>query len=565
MALGRISLIIAVMLFVGLAACQLSLPGLHYDEAFEVVPTVQLLLGQPVTTFRDNGLWLGGRLLPLMTQDYIGAINTYLALPFLLGLGINVVSLRLMAVCVGIVTLCLAYRLARELVGAPAGGVTALLLAVNPTFVFWSRQGVFVTSVTAAIGMAAALAGLRWWRTGARGYAVLAAFLFGVGVFAKLLFLWLIVGLMLAAALAMWLQAGCSVRDAWVILRIRVTAWGTVVWCVLAFAFGSAPLLAYNLQTGGTLQNVGTNLTTSYYGTNNLAFLANLVERVKQFGVVLTGGHLWYLGGSYSNWLNPALFLAALGLAVWLVGRGAQGSRRLLVPFVVVVGVIVASCVTVSALWVTHYAVLAPWPPLAIGCTVAFLARRARAPGNVWQTPRLTLAALALVGASWTADLVTGVRYQQALAVSGGLGAHSDAVYDLADWLSATARQRTDAGHGRLMVAAMDWGIAAPVTFLTRGGVTPIETFGYQWESDADLTKRLEQVVRQPDAIYLWRAPEEIVFDRSQEFKRVYRPLRLEEDIVAAFYERSGRPVLGATQLVPQGSAKNPPSPLDAP
>jgi hypothetical protein len=177
----------------------------------------------------------------------------------------------------------------------------------------------------------------------------------------------------------------------------------------------------------------------------------------------------------------------------------------------------------------------------------------------------LTLAALALVGASWAADVVTDVRYQQALAVSGGLGAHSDAVYDLADWLSATARQRSDAGHGRLTVAAMDWGIAAPVTFLTRGGVTPIETFGYQWESDADLTKRLEQFVRQPDAIYLWRAPEEIVFDRSQEFKRLYRPLGLEEDIVAAFYERSGRPVLGATQLVPQGSAKNPPSPLDAP
>jgi hypothetical protein len=92
--------------------------------------------------------------------------------------------------------------------------------------------------------------------------------------------------------------------------------------------------------------------------------------------------------------------------------------------------------------------------------------------------------------------------------------------------------------------------------------VRPVEAFGYQWQPDAALSARLEHFVRQPETLYLWRAPDEIIFDRSQEFKALYRPLGLEEDIVAAFYEESGRPVLGVTRLVPRGSAKNPPKPL---
>jgi hypothetical protein len=586
MSADRIGLMVALALFLGLATYQITLPGLHYDEAFEVVPTMQLLLGEPTTTFRESGVRLGTWLLPLMTQDYIGALNTYLALPFFVALGISVTSLRLMVISLGILTLCLAYRFARELSGGPvAGGATALLLAVNPTFVFWNRQGVFVTSVTAAVGVAAAVAWLRWWRNGPRIYALVGAFLFGLGLYAKLLFLWLMLGLFAAAAVAVLLQFRGQWRCVPGAVRARVAEWRTVAWCAASFALGCAPLLLYNIQTGGTLGNVGKNLSTSYYGTNNLAFLPNLVERIRQFGAVLTGGHLWYLGGQYDNWFGPVVFLAALGGSVWLVVRGARGSRALLAPFVVTAAVIVASCATVSALWVTHFAVLAPWPPIAIGCCVAYVLnvrKGARVAGSAPEGCRkdthgsgrqgrmvpagvlsgVTIAALTLVGLSWMTDVATDVRYHQALATSGGVGAHSDAVYDLADWLSATRRTRAESGRGTMQVAAMDWGIAAPLSFLTHGDVNPIETFGYAWESDAQLAQRLEQFVRDAGTLYLWRAPDEIIFDRSAEFKQLYQPLGLEEDIVAAFYERSGRPVLGATQLVRKGTAVNPPKPL---
>jgi 4-amino-4-deoxy-L-arabinose transferase-like glycosyltransferase len=565
----RILLTVALALFLGLATYQLTLPGLHYDEAFEAVPAMQLLLHQPVTTFRSNGILVGGHLFPLMTQDYIGAINTYAAIPFFLLLGINPLSLRVMAIAVGLATLWLTYRLANALYGPMVAALAGLLLAVNPTFVFWSRQGVFVTSVTATIGLGATLSWLRWWRTGARRYAIAGAFLLGLGLYAKLLFLWLIIALGLAVLLLN--------LPKWRQVVERLTR-GLVGWAGLAFLLGSTPLLVYNLQTGGTLSSIGGNLTTSYYGIDNLAFLPNLLERLKQFAAVLAGSHFWYLGGTYANWLGIGLFLVALGIVLspkasspgstagadWggpggTYGRlaltpGRDDVRRALFPFIVIGGVILSSCVTVSALWVTHFAILTPWPPLAIAASIGLFVRYSGLRRASSRVDVALILALVVVGVSLFGDVFTDFRYHQALGRSGGLGAHSDAVEDLARWLSADGRRRTP-------VVAMDWGIAAPVTFLTRGEVTPLEAFGYKWETDADFKARLIRFIDDRDSIYLWRAPDEIIFDRSADFRALYTPLGLEEDILEAFYERSGRPVLGVTQLVPKGTALNPPQP----
>jgi hypothetical protein len=542
----RILFTVAVALFLGLATFQLTLPGLHYDEAFEAVPAMQILFHQPTTTFRGNGILVGGQLLPFMTQDYIGAINTYLAIPFFLLLGVNMLGLRAMALAVGLVTLWLVFRLGKALYGPTAAILAALLLSVNPTFVFWSRQGVFVTSVTAAIGLGTVLSWLHWWRTGARRYAVIGAFLTGLGLYAKFLFLWLVVALGIAVMVLNFRR--------WKDLHRRLST-GPVGWSIAAFLLGVAPLIFYNVQTGGTLASLRGNLTTSYYGTNNLAFLHNLMERLGQFAAVLTGSHFWYLGRAYANWLNLGLFLAAFGLAVGLTARSISDEARLVFfPFLVIAGIVLASCATVSALWVTHFALMAPWPPLAIAAAASRVIHRG---GYRVLGKRVGLAiilTLAIMGVSWVADIVTDVRYHRALRVSGGLGAHSDAIEDLSGWLTEDVR-------GRSPVAAMDWGIAASVTFLTRGVAVPVEAFGYDWETDAEFAHRLESFIHNPSSIYLWRAPDEIIFDRSDDFKQLYEPLGLEEDILQAFYERSGRPVLGATRLVPEGTAINPPQP----
>lgn len=555
------SLLGIVIIYGVLSLYQINLPGLHYDEAFEAVPALQLVRGQPVTTFRNSGLRLGHLTLPLMTQDYIGAINTYAAIPFILLFGPTPTALRTMAIVVGVITLGLAYSLAYTLSGhRPAGLAAALLLSVEPTFIFWNRQGIFVTSVTAAIGLAGTLCWLRRVQGGSRRWSLAGAFLFGLGLYAKLLFLWLIVAV---AGAAVVLNIAGFIKH-----RARMASFlkrrqGEITGVIAAFLLGCCPLIVYNFQTGGTFVSITKNATTSYYGVNNLAFGANLAERLNQFAVMLNGAHLWYLGQIIRNPVPLVVF----GLVLMLVvspGLVTSQNRELfsaaeayfgtpfkaaLFPFLVIGLVILASIGTVSALWVTHFAILMPWPAIAISVGgwfgLAWLQRLAPRRASL-------LHILAGTGAGLLAatNLLCTIRYHQALAESGGLSTHSDAIYDLSEWLSRQA-------HGPVVM--MDWGLAAPVAYLSGGQVNGTEVFGYAWEPDIDLSRRLKKFINQPETLYLWRAPDEIIFDRSEEFKALYRPLNLEETIEAAFYERSGRPILGITRLVAKGTAKNPP------
>src|SRR5437867_689529 len=69
----------ACVVFLALCLYQLDLPGLYTDEAFDVVPAMQLLLGHPVELQRGAGLHLLGLDLPLMSSsDYQGVTSTYL-------------------------------------------------------------------------------------------------------------------------------------------------------------------------------------------------------------------------------------------------------------------------------------------------------------------------------------------------------------------------------------------------------------------------------------------------------------------------------------------------------
>lgn len=563
-----------IIIYLALSLYQINLPGLHYDEAFEAVPALQLLRGQPVAAFRNSGWLINGQLFPWMTQDYIGALNTYLALPFIAILGPTPAALRVMSILVGLVTLGLTYLLAAQLSGQRWPGLAAAaLLAVDPTFIFWNRQGIFVTAITAAIGLAATLCWWNRWQSGGKRWSAAGAFCLGLGLYAKLLFVWLIGALIGALILLNWKPLSSRQGLAYLRQRLNVSEWQTEIGLIIVmFLLGCWPLLIYNLQTGGTFLNVSHNVATSYYGVNNLAFGPNLLERLGQFWVLLSGSHLWYLGTTISNPLSLLVFGTALFLTLfWALAtllkksptenaseyvQNVAAVKIALFPFVVIGLVIVASIGTVSALWITHFAVLMPWPAIAIALSGwLVLSVRCQVSSATPHALRTThhvsrYILMVVLGLVLTTNLSSTIRYHAALSVSGGLSAHSDAVYDMSEWLNS---------HAAGPVVAMDWGLAAPVTYLTAGRVTPTEVFGYVWQPDEDLTLRLQGFISRPETLYLWRAPDEIIFDRSPQFKALYRPLNLEETIEAAFYERSGRPILGVTRLVPQGSAANPP------
>jgi hypothetical protein len=538
---------IALLLFLLLACWQLDLPGLHYDEAKEAgLNAMELVTWRPLTAFRGATVQVGPWRLPLMAQDYIGSLNVLLAVPFLHLLGINAIALRALPVATAALTLLLAAAVARRLGGPTAAAATALLLAVNPSFVFWSRQGVFVTNLTALIFMASLWAGLRWWdRRRARDLWLLAT-LCGLGIYAKLLFVWAVGAMAVVGGVALVLTPstpspaargkGSGGRGQGVGASLAL----------LAFLLPLLPLILFNVQTGGTLAALFGNLGRSYYGVDNAAYLPNLAVRLGQIVTLLRGEHLWYLGGVFRNPWAPWALAALVIAGGWRLvlrsndfdrpGRGTtevvtakdDGGRKLLIILALLALIVAQSAFTVSDLFITHYALLLPLLPLAGGLAFAS-ARRKVGIGAI-----LPLLALLL----WAGgDAWTTARYHAALAETGGRATHSDAIYGLAAYLDR---------HGLTAPPALDWGIDAQVRFLTAGRVAPVEIFGYAGLDAADpgFAARAEAFLGNPDTVFLAHAGEQTVFRGRVEALASLaqaRGLTLREE--ARFDERSGAPL----------------------
>jgi len=366
-------LVVGLVVFVILAAHQLNLPGLHTDEALEVLPAVQLLRGQEVECFKDVCIEVLGVRLPVMIYEYIATVNTCMVLPFFAAFGINVPALRAMPIVQSAGAMIFVYLLARELYGRRAAIAGLLMLAVNPSFVFWSRQGVFVTSVTILISMAGVWAWLRWWRTARRGYLYLGSFLFGLGISAKFLFGWLIAGVIGAFVLLNTDRIVQCVRQRSLDpLGIRLRWWDALIAAAL-FLTGLAPLIIFNVRTMSTINYIRANVgSSSYYQVDNTRIGENLRERIKELRSVLNGETFWYLAEHpYASWRYPSVFLIAVGtLAFSLFGSKQRTLRETLPRWIGVAAIVVPSYVALRFLPV-HEPGWRVWLPIIAALSTA--------------------------------------------------------------------------------------------------------------------------------------------------------------------------------------------------
>lgn len=513
--IDRLGLVLALIFFIALGSWNLNLPGIHYDEAREAgINAMEFLRGLPLTAFRGAQVQVGPVGIPLMVQDYIGALNVFLSLPFLGVIGIKVEALRLYALSIGAGTVFLTWVLARKLCGPPAGMVAALLLALNPSFVFWSRQGIFVTNITSLFLVASLLCGIRWWEKGKTRDLYCLALLWGLGFYSKAIFLWAILAMALFAVPGL-LRRPLSIRE--------------IAHILVIFLLPLVPLFAFNAMTRGTILAIFRNLRFSYYGVNNLSWGNNVLIRLKQIVSLLKGDHLWYLGGSFSNpiapWASGGLVLITLVLVLT-----RKASPRALLPAFIASIMVMESAFTISGLFITHYFFIIPLLILSAGIGVALLLRSF---GPLRFARIMAIAVLIL----WAGeDFYATMRYHRALASCGGHSSHSDAVYELAGYLLARKEST---------VVALDWGIDAPIRFLTRGEVRPVEIFGYEsfHAPDPGFAERASLFLSS-GAIFIAHAPEDTVFKgRVEALENLAHEKGLKLKMIALLRERSGRPI----------------------
>jgi hypothetical protein len=504
--LGEVVLVAgAVAAFLALATHQLSLPGLYYDEAADAVPAMQIVLGQPVELSRGAGVELFGRVWPLMVMEYVGAVSTYAIVPAILWLGVTPEAVRAAPIAGGVLTLLLSWGFLRAAFGPAVAVIAVWLVAVHPSFVFWTRQGIHVSSLMTVCSVAATWLGVGWWRGGGGWRLVAAAFLLGLGISIKLLFLWYVVALV---AVALLLRPPLLSRRP--LLRWRDLP--ALVLALPAFLVGASLILLYNLQTRGTLEVLTQNAVTTSYGVDNRAFVSNLLTRLDAFAVYLRGEHFWYFGQQFLNPLYPTLFvtaLAALALALVVDPEARARWRQAAFLVAMLVAIVLQSTVTVSGLGPTHFYLLYPLPQALIALAAVWLVRagaRYGRPGRVGSVAVAAVALAALIGL----DLIVDRDYHAALARTGGVANYSDSIYDLTDYLVEWK------GHNPV---AMDWGIAKSVQYLSKGEVNPPELFGYTGMAPPpNWQDWLLSYIEDPWTLYVFHDEKFTVFPRWEHF-----------------------------------------------
>ena len=534
----RAAPLLALLVYSALAFYQLALPGLYYDEALDLPQAVQLARGEPVVLMpKDPGVTVLGRTLPLMVIDYVGAVNTYLMTGVFAALGIGWFSIRWFEVAVGAVILALGVRLARGWFGSSTAVVTGLLLAVSPSFLFWSRMGISVTHVMAVASLGSLVLIGRWARGGrqpGRLWLLFAAgLLLGLGVWAKLLFVWWWAALA-ALHLTVNLERRWFTRAAWArgeIFGAPWQAWGAGALGVLV---GAAPLVYYNARTGETLALLQAAWSSpTSYGVNNLDFLANLGARLSQFRVFLDGSYFWYNGGLHANSGALSLYLAAAAMVLYGFGEWTPARRRRgLAVLVVMLVVNVLGAFTVSGIWATHLYILFPFPQMLAALAVVALWRlRPDAAAWAW-AGRLAAGVLAITLAYGEAR--TTWDYHGDLTRPGGPGRFSDAIYALADYLDQ---------NGVAAPAALDWGLEKNIYVLTGGRVQPAEIFGYSAEPDAGFRERVQALLCD-GCVFLNVDAAYAVYPREAAFRQIAaeQGYVVAEAETVVFRERSGQP-----------------------
>ncbi len=525
-------------LFLAIALHQLDLPGFYYDEALDLTPMLHLMRGEPPDLLRGIGI---GRY-PVMLLDYMGSLGGYLTVPFFWVFGVGHVAARVQPIFFSCVTILLSWWLARRWFGNGVAAIAALLLAAQPSFIWFSRQGISVTSVMTVFSVGAtllldvALQQEASQPNRARFVAFAAGVLLGLGLWAKFLFLrWLValvvMGLVIGA-LTQW-------RYAAALKRLLPSV-------VLGFVLGAAPLIYYNLvgliRDGHpwtlTLLLQSLQQPTQQFGVNNLDVLNNLRKAIEDVRVFVDGSYFWYNGIPFSNvYAVPTLLIAIGAGSLLALQRPGAERARFFAAIAGLAAITVQGAFTVSGLWSTHHFILLPLPQLVVACAAVWLAQAAAARLPVAAKARTAFAGamvIALLALPFSRDLWVSAQHHATLARTGGSGRFSDAVYKLARWLDE---------QGITQPIALDWGIERNVRVLTADRVRPVEIFGYAPEADEGFRQRALSALQDPERYYIVLWDRFAVYNRRQPFTELAHQLGREVVEVFIAHERSGLPV----------------------
>jgi len=526
-------LLVVLLASFGLMFYNIRLPGMFQDEAFDIDNTMQLVIFGELRSPTRKPLYLFGKAYPVMMHETMGPIYAYSIIPFYYVFGVGVVAARMMPITFGLATIVLTFQLGKTLFSRKVAYISTALLSIFPSFIQWTRIGIFGTTVLTFLTMGTLVFLFEWMKTKRPLFLLLTALFVGLGFSSKANYYWFVVNLVILYLI--WRP------------RLRLTL-SQVAFSILTFLAAAFPFVLYNclIDPLATPRFALANLTTSMYGTSNVEFLGNLLKRMGQFVSLLEGST--FFGATGGHTLNPfysVVFIAmAIGLALTFFGRTVDRARRKreMAICLLLVLLFLEGTYTTSGLGIHHLIIFMPFPQMIIAEALDVLPfHRLASLIRIPIKPRrggLPKVVLVLVSILIVADLTVNIGYHQSLQRTGGVGLFSDAIYDLSDYF-------TDLNVSRPI--AVDWGFSQ-LGVLTKGKVYPTEIFGYpDWSGSTDMSifrKTAEDCLRNPDNVYLFHTPRFTNFDRFSLFQETATHMNRTLILLRTFSQRDGIPVI---------------------
>jgi 4-amino-4-deoxy-L-arabinose transferase-like glycosyltransferase len=426
-------------------------PGLQYDETLFVTASYP-------NPQRGGAAYLEsfGHPVCLMVLPYVGALKGWLfRLVFELAPP-SAAAVRVPVVFLGAFTLLLLFWFARRAFDARTGLVAVALTASDPVFLFTTRLDWGPVVVQRLCWLGGCLLLLRWREhpTAARLFA--AWVVFGIGLFDKLTFVWILAALLVAAVIVFPTELAAAIRAK----TAAIAAAGLALGCLplLAYRFGS-PVPPLGLRWESSLTPYLAKLSMLHHSLDGTIFQGWLAH-VTAPQPALPEGVLgrWVCRWSGETLIDPTWFPWALGAAMAFLPWTLRAPRRRALLFVVLFSITAITLMlpVESGGSPHHLTLIYPFPQLFVAASLSALAAR------VARSSKPRLAPAVLFGVACVLCFmnlrVVARQYGQILQF-GGTPPWSEAIYALHDALETRNPAR---------IVVLDWGIAMQLRLLSR-------------------------------------------------------------------------------------------------
>ena len=489
--------------------------------------------------------WVFGHKVPLMMMSYLGTLKTLLYAPVFEIWPPASNSIRLPMVLAGTATVWLFFALLRRVSSVRAAVLGCLLLATDATYLLTTCFDWGPVALQHLLLVGGGLLLVIFCQS--RRLLPLAGgcLLFGLALWDKALFVWMLGGFSVAAVVVYPRQI------------LHLVTFPRAIIALAAFCAGALPFLLFNLNPQHRWETFRSNASwtagdlpgkarMARFGLEGNALFGWLVRENEEVATpqpartVCQRASFWLNGaaGGPRRSLQGWAFVAALLLLPWLAFRqGWQGEVRVLVFALVFLGVAwTQMALTRGAGGSAHHVVLLwPAPQLFIAVALAAASR---------DVPRGALAAAALGCLLAVSNLLVVNHYYVLTVRNGGSLNWTDAVYPMARFVrQVPARQ----------MFITDWGILDSLRLLDGPGLplrVGTEAIGKPVLEAADVAS-LHQQVSDPSNIFIGHTEgNEFFTGARQKLLDNARSFGLRREMLTVVADRHGRPMFEVFRFV---------------